>query len=235
MKNLVSATVVALSLIAGGSAHAVELVNNGTFTNLTNGVGQIDAHTTAVGWTSNNYNFVFTNGNTTSPGGSVALWTASNGGSNTWNGLSAAGGNFLALDGDYNTGPVTQTITGLTSGKTYELTFDYAFGQQKGYNGATIQSLAASVGSSKWDSGNVDVANHGFTGWQSEEFTFAATSSSEVLSFLATGNLPVPPFALVSNVSITAVPELSTWAMMLAGFGGLGLAARLRRRRAVAA
>ena len=37
----------------------------------------------------------------------------------------------------------------------------------------------------------------------------------------------------VSSVS-AAVPELSTWAMMLIGFGGLGAMARSRRRRAVA-
>jgi hypothetical protein len=32
-------------------------------------------------------------------------------------------------------------------------------------------------------------------------------------------------------VSLTAVPEPSTWAMMLAGFGGLGFAAFRRRGR----
>jgi hypothetical protein len=38
----------------------------------------------------------------------------------------------------------------------------------------------------------------------------------------------------VDNVSITATPEPSTWAMMIAGFAGLGLIAR-RRRAALAA
>jgi hypothetical protein len=33
-------------------------------------------------------------------------------------------------------------------------------------------------------------------------------------------------------VSLTAVPEPSTWAMMLAGFAGLGYAGLRRRRRA---
>lgn len=63
-----------------------------------------------------------------------------------------------------------------------------------------------------------------------------ADSTSDTLSFLAIGNLPVPPFALVSNVSLTdAVPEPSTWAMMLLGLGAVGLAARQRRRRDVSA
>ena len=34
--------------------------------------------------------------------------------------------------------------------------------------------------------------------------------------------------------SITAVPEPSTWAMMLLGFGGLGLLAARRRRSSLA-
>ncbi|MFY9970610.1 MAG: PEPxxWA-CTERM sorting domain-containing protein [Roseiarcus sp.] len=44
----------------------------------------------------------------------------------------------------------------------------------------------------------------------------------------------MPPFALLDGVSIT-VPEPSTWAMMLAGFTGLGHAAYRRRKRAVLA
>ena len=34
--------------------------------------------------------------------------------------------------------------------------------------------------------------------------------------------------------SLTAVPETSTWAMLLLGFGGLGVALRRRRRSPVA-
>jgi len=58
-----------------------------------------------------------------------------------------------------------------------------------------------------------------------------------VLSFLAAGTPAnnLPPFALLADVSLTSVLEPSTWALMLAGFGGLGLAAHLRGWRAAAA
>jgi hypothetical protein len=72
-----------------------------------------------------------------------------------------------------------------------------------------------------------------FSGWTLETFGFTAAATSEVLSFLAVGSPAnsLPPFALVDGVSLTSVPEPSTWAMMLAGFGGLGFAAFRRRRR----
>jgi hypothetical protein len=42
------------------------------------------------------------------------------------------------------------------------------------------------------------------------------------------------PDPILDPSTITAVPEPSTWAMMLIGFGGLGLAAAYRSRRKVA-
>jgi hypothetical protein len=216
------------------SAQATNLVVNGNFATLTNGLGQIDNNTVATGWSSSGYNFVMTQADQAVPGqyGGLSLWDANNGGASTWNGLAPNGSNFVAMDGDFDTGAVTQEITGLVLNKTYTLTFDYAFGQQTSFDGDTVQSLTGSIGNTNFDTGNVNVASHGFTGWTLEKVTFTANSTSELLSFLAHGNLPVPPFAMISNVSI-AVPEPATWAMMLFGVGGLG--AMARRRRAVQA
>ena len=59
-----------------------------------------------------------------------------------------------------------------------------------------------------------------------------ATSSSTTLSFAsATGTAFGPA---LDNVSVAAVPEPASWALMLVGFGGLGAVLR-RQRRAVAA
>ena len=69
-----------------------------------------------------------------------------------------------------------------------------------------------------------------------ETLYFTATGPAEVLSFFAAGGPGgVPPFALLDGVSMMAVPEPSTWAMMLIGFGGLGVAAYRSRRKAAAA
>ena len=69
-----------------------------------------------------------------------------------------------------------------------------------------------------------------------ETFDFTAGATSEMLSFLAVGTPAnnLPPFALLDGVTLTAVPEPSTWAMMLVGFSGLGYAAYRRRRTPVA-
>jgi hypothetical protein len=240
MRYLILAALAA-TLGTAASAHATQFVVNGDFTDLTSGVGQLGTNTNAAGWDPNGgYNFVFTNGGDAVPqgGSTLALWAASNGGSSDWNGLTKSGtGNFAAMDGAFETEALTQTITGLTVGKTYTFSFNYAFGQQDGFDGATIQNLTASLGgfTVTVPAGDEHLANHGFSGWDTFTTTITANDSTETLSFLAFGNLPVPPFALVSDVSLTgSVPEASTWAMMLIGFGGVAFAAFRSRRRVAA-
>ena len=56
-------------------------------------------------------------------------------------------------------------------------------------------------------------------------------------SFIGTGNVDMrtPPtqvaLALTGNINAPAVPEPGTWALMLVGFAGVGMALRYRRRR----
>lgn len=79
----------------------------------------------------------------------------------------------------------------------------------------------------------INVADEGFTGWFSEAFTFTATATSQLLSFLAIGTPQgLPPFALLDGVTVedaTPAPEPAALALL-----GLGLAAvvfgRSRRR-----
>jgi hypothetical protein len=43
--------------------------------------------------------------------------------------------------------------------------------------------------------------------------------------------LPASPIPAIELTTVAAVPEPSTWAMMLIGFAGLGFAFRQSRRR----
>jgi hypothetical protein len=65
--------------------------------------------------------------------------------------------------------------------------------------------------------------------------TFTATAATQVLSFLAKGTPGgAPPISFLDGVSLmAAVPEPTSWALMIVGFGAVG--ATMRRRRTVAA
>lgn len=54
-------------------------------------------------------------------------------------------------------------------------------------------------------------------------------------TFSFTGNNSNVGGALSGNVTISAVPEAKTWALMLLGFGAIGMTMRSRRRRTVLA
>jgi hypothetical protein len=230
--------VAAFAGLTAVAAHAapVNLVTNGGFETLTNGVGQIDALTKATGWTSTGYNFVFGGSTSDKTGangtyGNVKLWGPQDGSANGL-GASPVGGNFLAADGAYETQPITQIINGLVVGQQYNLSFWWAGAQQAGYNGSQTEQWIVSLGNQTISTAVYQNTSHGFSGWMQENFTYTATSTTEVLSFLAHGTpTGVPPFSLLDGVSLTAaVPEPSTSALFLAGFGLLAVAARLRRR-----
>ncbi len=71
-----------------------------------------------------------------------------------------------------------------------------------------------------------------FTGTQ----IYTGPESAPVFSVGSYTGLGLPGLSTGGVLTFTAVPEPSTWAMMLAGFVGLGvLTAATRRRRAIAA
>jgi hypothetical protein len=53
------------------------------------------------------------------------------------------------------------------------------------------------------------------------------------LSFYGSGERSDSADTLLDNVSLSAVPEMSTWGMMILGFGVVGGSARARRRKTV--
>ncbi|WP_231512473.1 PEP-CTERM sorting domain-containing protein [Paucibacter sp. KBW04] len=238
IKNLFSATGLLLSLAcAAPQAQALELVTNGSFSSTTNGTNkQVGYNTNLTGWSvpSGNYSFVFSDISATVSGnsGPLSLWNGSNGGSALASN-SPTGGNFFAADPVWGTqGPLTQTLTNLAAG-TYQVSFDWAAAQQYGYTGDTWESWTVKLGSAASQSTvTFNNPSHGFTGWKHETMTFTVGAGNAVLSFLAGGGPNgVPPFALLDSVSVTAVPEPSTFALFALGLGAV-VAARRKTRSA---
>jgi hypothetical protein len=129
---------------------------------------------------------------------------------------------------ELSTGTISQTF-GTVVGETYTLSFAYA-------NNPWSTSTASASVSVDGLSGSVthDTSTTADLNWLIYTNTFVATSSSATLTFTETvgaNNGGV----LLDAVSVTGVPETSTWAMMLAGFGGLGLLGYRARRASVLA
>lgn len=222
----------ALSVAAIGAdsvpAIAQNLVSNGTF-QVTNGTtsfqfgtfGPYSSSESLNGWASTGYNFVYIAGQTTAAGyyGNVSLAQQS-----TFKTASGyPGGNYIALDSDYGAQAVTQSINGLVSGVKYVVSFAWAGAQQLGASGSTTDYLTVNLGTNSQTAQStqtLNVPSQGFSGWMTQTFSFVATTSTEVLSFLATGTNN-PPFILVANVSLTRAPEPASIVVLLTGLAGL--------------
>jgi len=146
---------------------------------------------------------------------------ADGGGQSFWvfPGSSPDGGNYVAVDGvsTYAT-PLTQTFTGsnkLIAGQRYAISFWQAAAQQSGFTGATTEQWQVSLGGSASQlSTLMNTPSHGDVGWNFQSLTFTA-GATQVLQFVAKGTPNgQPPFVLLDGVSITAVPEPGTLAMI---------------------
>ncbi|MHA4871417.1 PEP-CTERM sorting domain-containing protein [Duganella sp. PWIR1] len=128
-------------------------------------------------------------------------------------------GHYIDLDGSNGaTGLFSKSFVA-TAGTTYTATFQLA-GNHRGYGDDTV---AVNFGSA---SGSYTLSSGDAFGSHTLTFT-AVTNSAFSLSFKNSGGDYVG--GLLDNVSVTAVPEPTTYAMLLAGLGLMGAVARRRR------
>ena len=197
------------------------------------------------------------------PTGGFCLWGPSSttcGGANA-NGLTIgpSGGNFLVLDGAMLSdnvppvnirGSISQTITGLHVNVPVTVDFEWAAGQQAGFQGMNTEQVQVSLcpqsGCSSGDTLLTPVVmnqSRGFVPWMVGKtetggaFTFTPTATTEVLSFLAIGTPATgtgaqgPPMVLLDGgVSGEPVPEPATWTQLGISFLSIaGFAYRCRK------
>lgn len=215
-------TLIALgaALVISTSAQAAtELVVNGSFET---GVAPTGAtllatnDTTSIpGWKvlSNGVNYV-----------DNSVWDASDGSRSIE--LATVGGN----------GGVLQTITGFDVGYRYRLTFnvsadpfDPAVRPKPSRVLVSVTGGVAEIYTYSLTNANT-VSNMAY---DTVSYDFVAGSVNQNLQFRSlVGGVYGP---VIDGVSISVVPEASTWAMLIAGFSLVGLASRRRNRAAVAA
>jgi hypothetical protein len=141
------------------------------------------------------------------------------------------GGNVVGIDGGTDfTSTISQTIAGLKVGDSYVLSFQQAAAQQIYLSGATTEQWQVTFGSKTDTSTLMNNASQGVVGWNAQSMFFIATSTSEVLSFLALGTPSnEPPVVLLADVALMEIPEPTDFALLATGVAGLVM---LRRRQA---
>ncbi len=125
--------------------------------------------------------------------------------------------------GNYSPDTIYQSVGGLVVGDWYKVS--YLYGGRQGADASMVSSFG----------GKTLTTNTGDLGvWVLNTFSIKATATSEILSFNAVAlNGCASCGAEVTNISV-GVPEASTWAMMLAGFAGLGFVGYRRQKPALA-
>jgi hypothetical protein len=252
---LFSAVVLAIGSMNSASAN---LVVNGGFELYSGGFSQLGdsgtgGYTSLTAWTAGpgtsgtTFGVQLSTGIDDGPGAyspllstSIQLHGPSNGSNNGLTG-SADGGAYVALAGGatWKGNGISQTLSGLTPGESYDVGFEWALAQRFGFSGTYSGSLDVFFGSSNLSTSIAVVPSTGFGAWTPETFSFTAASSSEVLRFQANGTPDdLGPFVLLDGIFViattpptppAAVPEPGTVGLMACVVVGFG-AFRLRRR-----
>jgi hypothetical protein len=227
-----SVLLAAAVLATATGAQAVELVTNGSFESVASTVTKKTTFLNHVtGWSGgSNLTFIDYPG-TADDGSYLSVY-------GPFPNHSPDGGKFVEADGAARySSAITQNITGLTAGKTYTLKFFQAAGQQSGFKGSTTERWQVRFGIDTQLSSQFSLPEAGVGPWQAQTLMFTAHATHQVLSFLALGTPDgQPPISFLDGVSLQeAVPEPATWALLMVGFGLVGVATRRRQTVTVTA
>ena len=159
---------------------------------------------------------------------SISNWSTAGGGVdwiNTYWQAPPGGGFSIDLAGS-SAGSLSQSLSGLTIGRTYYLQFNLS-GNPDG--GPAIKTGAASLGLNSqpisFDTTSTSKTN---MGWVAVQLAFTAISTSDTLTFSSTTVGSFGP--AIGNVSFSPVPEPMSVGLMATA--GLGLVRLVRRRSA---
>ena len=206
-------TIAAAALLAG-SAQAATIIN-GSFENGANapgaGFNTLSAGNTDItGWTVGGAGIDWIG----------SYWQASDGTRSL---------DLSALAG----GSVTQNVATVVGGR-YTVSFDMAGNPDDAPPVKTLNVTINGAALVPYTFTTNGTTSRAQMGWVTYTYDFVAASTTSTLAFTSIDNTPSGP--ALDNVSISggSVPEPATWAMLIAGFGLVGLASR-RRRGVVAA
>jgi choice-of-anchor C domain-containing protein len=180
----------------------------------------------------------------TLPGGNTTLtgWTVTGGsvdyidynGDIYWE--AAEGRRSIDLNGN-NPGGILQTVTGLTIGAVYELTFALAGNPDAG---GGIKNLDVSVTGGLTTGYSFDSTgqSHSDMGWVTETYFFTAVSTSAIVQFVSTtlgdkgAAIDDVHLELVRDPSVPVPASLALLLTGLPGFAGLGWVLRRKQKAA---
>jgi len=133
----------------------------------------------------------------------------------------AGGGMCIDLDGSSGDAGILSRNLSLTAGTTYTAYFDIAGSQRGGSENLEISFGSATLSLNPLASGSP---------WKTYSLTFTPTASGSFgLTFNNAGGDNMG--AMLDNVSVVAVPEPESYALLLAGLGLMGTVARRRARK----
>jgi hypothetical protein len=108
----------------------------------------------------------------------------------------------------------------LVAGQQYDLTF---YVEGRAYQGGTPYSVDVGVGSNSFGAPVT-------TSWTKESILFTAGASAAPISFNVAAQANSDISIGLDKISISAVPEPSTWAMIILGFFGIGVIMAYRKK-----